>query len=71
MEQLIRHRRIERTDNFENINCKNCSKNIVCTLYRGIQTLINNNWSGNAKPFEPEIVGMICKHFTATIIDTT
>jgi len=49
------------------INCKNCTRNIVCTLYRGISTLIKNNWSPEAEPFHPENTAMICKYFTAEV----
>lgn len=49
------------------LNCLNCNKSIVCTLHRGLNTLINSNWQGEARPFLPENIAMICKHFQANI----
>ena len=49
------------------LDCRKCNKSVVCTLYRGLGTLINNNWQGDAKPFQPENVAMICKHFSAEV----
>jgi len=47
------------------LDCKKCNKCVVCTLYRGIGTLINNNWiTEEVKPFKPENVAMICKYFS-------
>ena len=65
MESIIKNRQIKLfNDNPELADCRKCSKNIVCTLYRGISTLIMNNWQGDSIPFKPENVAMICKHYS-------
>ncbi len=55
-------------DNIKSLDCRKCNKNIVCTLYRGLTTLINNNWLGDeTKPFKPENAAMICKYFVVEL----
>jgi hypothetical protein len=64
MQSLVR-KRILATDDIDGLDCRKCNKSVVCTLYRGIGTLIGNNWQGEAKPFQPHNTAMICKHFDA------
>lgn len=53
-------------DDIKGLDCRKCNKVTVCTLYRGLGTLINNNWIGDeVKPFKPENTAMICKYFVA------
>ncbi len=67
MQTLIRKQSLS-LDDVKNLDCRRCSKNIVCTLYRGLTTLINNNWLGDeVKPFKPENAAILCKYFTAEI----
>jgi hypothetical protein len=59
--------RIYKMDDIGRLNCKNCNRNVVCTLYRGLTTLIKNNWSPDSSPFQPENAAIICKYFLSEI----
>jgi hypothetical protein len=63
MEQLIKNRTLKLSNSPNVADCRMCNKNIVCTLYRGLNTLLGN-WEGDAKPFQPENTAMICKYYS-------
>ena len=64
MQTLMRSRTLT-SDDIKGLDCRKCNKCVVCTLYRGLVTLIGNNWQGESRPFQPENTAMICKHFVA------
>jgi len=51
--------------------CSDCGHIKVCTIFMGIAPLLTQKWTDDTRPFEPEQIATVCRHFISkSVIDS-